>query len=219
MAKKGIMDLFFKVEEDPKEAAAQTVKAAAPAPVSASTTSTGVIGQEDAEIKKQLADALEQANLPGYDYFEFSKSTEAQANLIPSEELRFKSTFAVASATDPKITPDYIISAAQKYLAVLQQKESEFNVAVDKHATGAVASKEEAIKKIDADMQAKADEIKKVTEDINALQQQKTALSNEISTAKVEIERVRNNFQTTLQVFVKRITSDIEKIKQYLGGK
>jgi hypothetical protein len=221
MAKKGIINLFYKTDDEDPKAQAQTGKTPATVTIPAAPvqTSVGVIGQEDSEIKKQLADALEQANLPGYDYFEFAKAVDAQASILPSEELRFKSSFVGAQASDPKITSDALIAAAQKYLGVLKQKEAEFNSAVEKHSVGSVVAKDEAIKKIDLDMQAKAEDIKRVTEEINAMQQQKTTLTNEISTAKAEIDKVRNNFQATLQVFVKKITSDIDKIKSYLGGK
>jgi hypothetical protein len=48
------------------------------------------------------------------------------------------------------------------------------------------------------------------------MQQQRTAMANEISKSQAEIAQVENNFNATLKVFTGRISSDIEKIKTYL---
>jgi len=204
----GILDLFIKVEDVPEKSA--------PAPAGPVTSPAQSIGQEDADIKQQLADALEKANQEGYDYFEFARSVDNQAKLIPSEALRFQSTFAVA--TSMGLSADKLLASAEHYLNVLKKKEDEFNKALIQHQGTAVTTKEEAIKKIDADMQAKAEQIQKITVEINGLQQQKTDMINEISTAKSDLERVKNNFYATLKIFTGRITSDIEKMKSYLTG-
>jgi predicted nucleic acid-binding Zn-ribbon protein len=80
----------------------------------------------------------------------------------------------------------------------------------------AVTSREKEVTQFDGDMQAKAEQIKKLTDEINDLQQRKTTIINEVSAAKAQIEQVRNNFSATMKVFVDKINSDIDKIKQYL---
>ena len=223
-AAKGLMGFFVKVEDDGKDEvkdtkASTTVASqpqfatSAPAPQVA-TGYAPTVAREDAEIKKQLADAIEQANQPGYDYFEMAKSVEAQAAIIPSEALRFQSTFAAIASMG--VTPDKLIESAQFYLSVLKKKEDEFNKTVNAHMAEAVTSRENEVTKFDADMQAKAEQIKKLTDEINAMQQQKTAVINEVSASKAQIDTVKNNFSATMKVFVDRINSDIEKIKQYL---
>jgi len=180
-------------------------------------------GQEDGAIKKQLLDALEQANLPGYDYFEFIKAIDVQATIIPSEAMRFQSTFAVA--TTMGVNVQTLLTSAQHYLEALSKKEKEFLEALEKHSTEAVGGKENQIATIDQTMQQKGQLIAQLTQEINDLQNQKTTLTNEISENKIKIDVVRNNFFATLKVIVGRITGDVEKIKQYLqtttapGGK
>jgi uncharacterized protein (UPF0335 family) len=206
---KKLLDFFIKVEDDKP---AQETKTPAPTVVS----SISSIGQEDSEIKKQLVDALEKANMEGYDYFEFARAVDSQANIVPSEELRYKTSFAMASSMG--VTTDKLVSSADFYLSILKKKEDEFNTAMEQHSNSAIVSKEASIKKYDADMLSLSDQIKKITEQINALQQQKTAMSNDISSAKSEIEKVKNNFYATLKIFTGRITTDVEKIKAYLIG-
>jgi hypothetical protein len=217
-AAKNILGFFVKVEDDAKDppTKAQPQQSAQSMPQFAASTGAGVpvAAQEDAAIKQQLAEALEQANQPGYDYFELAQAVQAQASFIPSEELRFQSTAAAVASLG--VTPDKLLSSAQYYLSVLKKKEDEFARTLEAHTKETVTSREDEAKRFDADMQAKADQIKKLTEDINGLQAQKAAIINEIAASRTKIDQVRNNFAATMKVFVDRINSDIDKMKKYL---
>jgi chromosome segregation ATPase len=210
----GIMDLFIKVEDKDSKEKEPSQQKAPSSPVSIPVSLTLSIGQEDAEIKKQLATALEKANQPGYDYFEFAQSVDALSPTLPSEELRFKTAFTVIASTG--VSAEKLLSSAQFYLDILKAEENKFSSAVDKHSTDSVEAKERAIQKMDADMQTKSEQIRKLTEEINALQQQKTTTMNDVTGAKAEIEKVRNNFAATMKIFTSRIAGDIDKIKSYL---
>ncbi len=214
-----IAGLFVKIEDD-KAAPAVATPTPTVVPATAYTPApsapTAPTGQEDAEIKKQLAQALEEANQPGYDYFELAQTVKAQESIIPSESLRFQAAYAAATAMGPAVTPDKLIDSAKFYLTVLKKKEDDFNTALEKHTQGAVTSKQDDITKYDEDMKSKALQIQKLTEEINAIQTQKTAIINEISDSKAKIDQIRNNFYASLKVFTDKISSDIEKIKQYL---
>lgn len=220
---KKVLELFVKVGEKPgtvevpKEAPIQQVSQ--PVPVQQQPIIATGGGQEDQKIKEQLAAALEAANLEGYDYFEFARSVDAQAALFPSESLRYTATFtAVAAVPNMKVTVDTLVSSAEHYLSVLAKKEEEFKQALDQQTGSSVTAKEGSITAIDQNMASKAEQIQKITEEINNLQQQKTALQNEIGSAKLKIEQVKNNFYATLKLFTDKISSDINKIKTYLGG-
>jgi hypothetical protein len=216
--KKGISaigGLFFKTvetEETKVEPNQQTQKVPIQPPQP--NQSQPLVGQEDGEIKKQLLEALEKANLPGYDYLEFIKAIDIQASIIPSESMRFQSTFAVASTMGVNVPT--LLSSADHYLKALTDKEKEFVAAMDKHATEAVGGKEGQIQNIDSEMQKAAQQIQQLTQNINSLQEQKTALTNEISTNRIKIETVKNNFFATMKTITDRINNDINKIKQYL---
>ena len=209
--KKKISEFFFKVENVPDT----STISAAPTPVTPAVTIPGLpVAHEDAKIKEQLSSALALANMEGYDYFEFAQAVEAQTAIIPSEAVRFQSAFASAKVMG--VTADKLLSSNQHYLDVLKKKEDEFNQALEGHKSEAITAKTEAIAKMDKDMQDKLAQIQKINEEINALQQQKTAMTNEISQSQSEIAQVKNNFDATMRVFVDRINSDKEKIKTYL---
>lgn len=215
MAGKKLMNMFFKVVDD-EEKVEKTIpqSPSVPLPVTPNMTASAAPIQEDMEIKKQLADALEKANVEGYDYFELVKTVDAQAAIIPSEALRFQASYA--SATVMGVTVDKLISSAQFYLSILSKKEEEFKGTVAEHLNKTVTSKEDGIKRIDEEMQQKAEKIKAMTDEINAIQQKKTEMVNEISSNRAQIEQINNRFYATYKVFTDKITSDIEKIKTYL---
>jgi len=213
----GIMSLFIKVEDDNKgkeEAKPSSQQKSTPI-VSIPVSPISTVGQEDIEIKKQLIGALEKANQPGYDYFEFAQSVDNLASTLPSEELRFKTAFTVVSATG--VTAGTLLSSADFYLGILKKKEDEFNSAMVKHSNDSVVAKENSLQTMDTQMQEKTELIKKLTTEINELQQKKLTTMNEVTQAKAEIEKVKNNFAVTLKVFMTRISGDIEKIKSYLS--
>lgn len=211
--------LFFKTVDDevPQTASPQTVSTPQQTVQQTQINQPqSIIGQEDKEIKQQLLDALEKANLPGYDYFEFIKAIDAQMTIIPSEAMRFQSSFAMASTMG--VTVQTLLTSAQHYLDTLSAKEKEFISALEKHSTDAVGGKEGQISAIDSEMKKMAEQIQKLTQDINLLQEQRTVLTNEISTNRIKIDTVKNNFNATLKTINDRIINDINKIKQYLDG-
>jgi len=200
--------LFFKTvpieETKPATPVTPTMGRSAPSP----------IGQEDQKIKEQLTAALEQANTPGFDYFEFAQALQAQEGLTPAEGQRFQSVFSVVKTMG--VTAESLTKSATGYMDVLKKKETEFLTALDSHISSEITGKEQGMVNIDKQITDKAEQIRKLNDEMNTLQQQKVTMQNEVSTSKSEVEKIKTNFYATLQVFVTKITTDIQKINQYL---
>ena len=212
---KGIGRLFVQYEEEEKkvpvqetEAPVEEVKEVAPA-VDASS------GQHNQGIAETLAKALEEANIEGYDYFEFAKTLEALKPNMPAEQVLYQTAYASGSVMG--VTKDKLVQTAQHYLDVLSQKQKEFNLAVNKQTEDTVTSKEQHVSEIEEQIKSKAEQIQALTDEINQLSSQKTEANNEISANKVKIEQVKNDFAATLQAFSTKINSDVQKIEKYLG--
>jgi len=215
----GLLALFVDVKKEKSDEPQQS-------PSKVTTTIQPVVqaaasvpqAQVDSKIADQLTVALEQANLDGFDYFEFCQAVESQKDLIPGEQARYMSVYRMTSST-MKVTVDTLIKSAQHYLSILKTKENEFLQAVESHVSTEIVGKEKSVADIDVSMQQKTEQIRKLTDEINAMQAQKTALQNEMAVSKAEVEKVKINFNATLKVFVSKIESDVQKIQQYLGGK
>jgi hypothetical protein len=160
----------------------------------------------DPTISASLSKAMEDANLPSYDYFEFAQAIEQQASIIPDEATRFKSVGMMAAQMGA--TPDKLIEAAQKYLGVLKSKEDEFVKAM-KENIEAVSQAEKEASGIDT-------RISELMAEVTKLQSEKQSKIDGVGQSRAKIESVKANFYATLQVFTGKITADIDKIKTYL---
>jgi len=172
-------------------------------------------GEKDDNIAQSLASSLEDANLSGYDYFEFAKTIDAFKASIPAEQQRYQTAFAGGSVMGA--TVDNLIKTANHYLDVLKGKKDEFDTAVKLQVKATVTCKEEEASSVEAQIKEKADQICALTEEINTLSSRKGKISNEVSENKIKIEKIQNNFAATYQVFVGRISDDVDKIKKYLS--
>ncbi|MBN1984517.1 MAG: hypothetical protein JW795_23525 [Chitinivibrionales bacterium] len=232
MAKKFSLKSLFIQDSDADEAASKQeqqtagnpVSSAAPASqrfpaplVSSAMTQSGTSpsgGKEDAMIRDSLLQALEQANQQGYDYFEFARAVEQQKSIIESEQVRFQASHAAAAVMG--VTPDLLLQSANYYISVLKAKEKEFNDALKQNTTAEVEQRQKEMARIEGELVNKTEMITKLTHEIAELQKTKNTLAEKIETSKQKIESIRANFMATYSIFITKITSDIEKIKQYL---
>jgi len=215
--KKSILGLFVDIEEDkePEDQNEPEVSKATPAPAPVPTAMPILSeGKIDSSIAESLAKALEDANIDGYDYFEFAKTLIALASTIPAEQVRYQAAFATASAMGA--TKQLLLQTAQHYVTVLNDEQEKFGEFVKAQIQENVTSKETAIADIDVAIQEKANQIQELTQHINELSQQKTTIENEVSEAKIKVERVRNDFVTTLKTFLGKIQADMDKISTYI---
>lgn len=209
---KSLMNLFVKMEDDPVEAKVEEKTPATAIPVSVPTMQAG---KADEAISSNFVKALEKANLPGYDYFEFAKTVEALRPTLPAEQTLFQTAFA--SAVVMSVSKDKLLETAQHYLSVLDAKAQEFNQVVQQRTADTVTKREKDIADSDAAIKAKAEQIQKLTEEMNVLTTQKTATANEISENRMKIEQVQINFMATFDIFANKIKGDIDKIKKYIA--
>src|SRR5689334_20593919 len=94
---------------------------AAPDNISPATPSTG-------KFKQYFDKLFSDANIPGPDYFEFSKMTEAM-NIITDERARYSAAFAGLSVQG--LDKQKLLSTATEYLKILDTDANNFNSTVD----------------------------------------------------------------------------------------
>jgi vacuolar-type H+-ATPase subunit I/STV1 len=212
---KSFIGLFVQVEDNkaaaspaPSTAASTTTKATQ-ASVAASPTGT----QDDA-VLQLLSEAIDKANIEGFDYYEFAQMLQALKPTLPSEQALFQTAFTSGKVMGA--SKEKLIQTAGVYLDVLKKKSQEFEGACQAKIDELVTSREKDLKNMENAIQEKAAAIQKLTEEINQMTAQKTQITNEIGENRVKIETKRNNFAATLQVFTTRIQSDIEKINRYI---
>jgi hypothetical protein len=166
------------------------------------------VNTETTEKFRQYFDRLfKDANLPGPDYFEFSKMTEAMIS-IPDERTRY--TAAYAGLSIQSLDKQKLLQSATQYVQVLETDAANFNSTVDAALREKVQSKQQEIEN-------NARRIESLSKEISGLQQKISLLQNEVKENEDKIESNSGAYSREMQVMKHKILDDVEKIKQYIG--
>ena len=147
-----------------------------------------------------------EANLPGPDYYEFSKMIEAM-NAIPDEKARFCAAFAGLNVQG--LDKQKLLSTATDYLKVLDDDAANFHSSVDSALQEKVSSKQK-------EMEEKNRRIQELSGEITDLHNKISLLKAEISENQEKIEASTSGYRTESQSVRNKILSHIEKIKEHI---
>jgi chromosome segregation ATPase len=158
------------------------------------------------KFKQYFEKLFKDANLPGPDYFEFSKMTEAMIS-IPDERTRYTAAFAGLNIQG--LDKQKLLHSATQYVQVLETDAANFNSTVDAALKEKVQSKQQEIEN-------NARLIESLSKEISALQQKITLLQNEVKENEEKIESNSGAYTREMQVMKHRILDDVEKIKHFI---
>jgi hypothetical protein len=146
------------------------------------------------------------ANMPGPDYYEFSKMILAM-QAIPDEQARFRAAYAGLQAQG--LDREKLLSTAGEYLRMLATDADNF------HATADQAMREKVHGRA-AELKEKNDRIGSLEQEIRGLRDQITALQAGIKENEEKIEASAAGYRTESGGRQARIQDDIEKIRHYI---
>jgi len=197
---KRILSAFVEVTEDEKTVAVQEEKKTYTTPVAAIPANT-------AEKFRQYFDRLfTEANLPGPDYFEFTKMTAAM-NAITDEKARYSAAFAGLNVQGLDKTK--LLNTAAEYLKILETDAASFDASVD-------AALHEKVKAKQAEIQHKQQRIEQLNREISDLQNQVQLLQIEVKENEEKIESNTGGYKIAAENMKQQIAADIERIKRYI---
>lgn len=157
---------------------------------------------------------LEDANLPGPDYYEFLKVMESLQQHIPDEKTRI--TVGFTSLAVSGLTKDKLLESAQHYLGVLAQDKEKFvNSLIAKQQDEVVGRDKRS-----AGLQDKIAEnsriIQKLTKEITEAQIEIGKLSEEKKSAEERLRGNQEGYGSVNGAMVAKIQNDIAKIQATL---
>jgi hypothetical protein len=147
-----------------------------------------------------------EANMPGPDYYEFSKMIAAMT-AIPDEQSRFYAAYAGLQAQG--LEKAKLLATAAGYLQILETDATHFK-------STAAAALQEKVTARQAEAEEKSQRIQSLSREISDLQQQITALQAAIRENEAKIEESTNGYAAGSAGWKARITGDIEKINRYI---
>ncbi|MCP4440345.1 MAG: hypothetical protein GY810_15475 [Aureispira sp.] len=174
-------------------------------------------GQVNDKFLKVLFDAMENANLDGFDYLEFRQSLQSLKNIPMDDATRYQSALAMAQTM--KATPDQLILSAKHYINKLSDEEKKFGNAMKGQIDQKVGNRQNEVKTLEEQIKQKTEEIKKLTTEITQHQQKISETQAYISEATLQIEMRRKDFLVSYQKVVGQIQQDIGNMETYLQGK
>ena len=146
------------------------------------------------------------ANLPGPDYFEFSKMIAAMSG-IPDERSRYSAAFAGLSVQG--LDKGKLLSTATEYLRILEKDAANFDSTVDAALHEKVHAKQKEI-------EDRAARIRELQKEISEHERQVAALNSEIKENEEKIASNTGGYKAESERMKHRIANDIEIIKQFI---
>lgn len=161
---------------------------------------------ENEKFRSYFEKLFSEANLPGPDYYEFSKMVEAMKS-IPEERDRFCAAFAGLQVQG--LTKEQLLGTAAQYLQVLDDDAKNFSATIDTALEQKVQSRKQEIANKQQRLQQLTREISDITAEI-------AQLSGEVKESEEKIRTNSEGYQQQLAVTKQRIAENIEKIKQHI---
>lgn len=200
---KKILSAFIEIKDDEKK---ETEKIPEQAPAYKQSPITESHNQVDEKFRQYFDKLFRESNIPGPDYFEFAKMTEAMQSM-PDESTRYAAAYAGLSVQG--LDKQKLVSTAEQYIRLLETDASNFLSTVD-------AALKEKVHQKKAEADEKNKRIQQLSQEIQALQEKVVALQQEINENEEKIETNTGGYKIASELMKKRIFSDIEKIKRYI---
>lgn len=170
-------------------------------------------GKPDEKFVNRLLQAIEEANLEGFDYLEYKQSLQSIDDMNMDEATMFKSSLAMAKTMGA--TPEKLVSSAQHYIKVLEKEEKKFQDALTNQQQRVVSGRQQTISKMEETIKAKEARIEElkteIIKDKEALDATQKAAENDAS----KIHLTKTGFYSAYHIVVDQIKDDLEKMQKH----
>lgn len=162
-----------------------------------------------------LSQALEQNNLPGFDYLEYKKAISALLS-INRGDLASAHQNAFATAAVMGLTKAKLIETAGYYRHLLEKEKVKFNEALETQTQQRLHNKTAEISRLQDQTTRHQAEITRLQEEILGYTDRKKSAESELQQEKEKLEKTHANFEKTHASFLRQLDLDLEQIHQYL---
>ena len=171
-------------------------------------------GKLDQKSVSFLLKAIEQNNLPGFDYLEFKQALQGLKAMNMDATTAIKSAYTTGSTVG--LTKSKLISSAEHYKKVLMQEKSQFDTALQNQMSQRVHGKKEQKETLTKKIATYRAKITELENEILKYQDKLNKADGEINDARASIEDTKDKFENTFNDFLSQIDRDIQTLKEVL---
>jgi chromosome segregation ATPase len=168
----------------------------------------------DARSLDFLSEALDKANLPGFDYLEFKKSVVGLAKLNVDEATAFKAAYTTAATLG--FTKEKLVETIGFYKNVLQKEGESFAEAMKAHTQNRVDAQQKNIERLRDQIERHKSEIDRLEKENSEYLKEIETLQTNVQSETVKIEKNNELFQTTLRIAQLELDKDLERVHTHL---
>lgn len=183
------------------------------------TPSLGIVGAINQKVIEHLVGVLEQANIPGVDYYEFKKALEANKSISGvglTEEILYKMTFGAIAQMEVGVTADKLISTGNQYLQILQKELDDYHADIENRKVTEIGDREKQIEQLKSDNEAKQQQILELSNEMQTNIDQINTLNTDITAKSGELLQKVKDFEVTYKLISDGISENLSKIQKYL---
>jgi hypothetical protein len=221
----GLLDYFIEREEKPQDVS----KSNTPPTLSQNGTvppistpmearpsayqGTISVSQDDLQKFNQHFDELfDKANLPGPDYFEFSKMCQAMNTL--TDDVKFTAAFGGLQVQG--LTKEKLLESANHYINIIDEDANKFNTAIDQKILADVQSKRSGADQKRKSIADREEMIKNLQQEIANESIEISKLESEASEQEQKANQKSLTYKAACEARKAMITSDLQKINNLI---
>lgn len=191
-----------------------TTPKSTPTPTTQSSTPTNTSGEVNSKFMNVLIKAINDQDLPSFDYLEFKESLKSLSKMQMDEQTRFQSAFAVGKTMGA--TPKKLIDAANFYIKVLGDEDAKFQQALVNRQSTQVDGGKQQLAQLEKNIEARKKQIEDLNKQIELDLKKREELKQQVQSAAGKMTKTKNDFSVTYNHLVGQIRADIEKMQRYL---
>ena len=165
------------------------------------------------DIVASIKKAIDDANLEGYDYYEFMQ-TIAKQNM-PSEKEKYTTVFSVVSVMN--VTKERLLSTASHYLDVLADHKARFIDNLKKEEAETVLALYDEADAIEDEITKKTEQIEAIKAEILEDSKRKEEIVALATNNESSLVNLNNQAQMAYKMFEDQITDSKAKIDKYIN--
>lgn len=216
-AKSWLKSFMFEEEDHTQQAPAGNTAVATPViPASTVATSIPVDSEKERKVIDNLLQLLDQANLPGPDFYEFYVALKEmqKSGVALDEATLYRTVYTTLKITG--LTKDKLVQSCNQYLSILNDHMKEFESNHQQTVNSKVGSKVSEKEAIDKSVSEKKAQIEALNQEIVALATKKAQLEVDIQKETENIESTKKAFMSGFNKLTGELSGNVQKINGYI---